>query len=339
MARKKKRHPKRKPVQTGTVTMSLIVPFIGGIGMIGFMIPLVLSLIKAAWGGAAFFGAMDLLSIAMLLTVNWRIEYNSFCFTYRNCLRISRRYTYDQITAIHRDRDSSIRIGRKRIHIDFMADNGKKFLNVAMQHAKHAKCTTAGDEKLFRGNVRNPGEFIFIWVIIGAFVVGGGVMVIHSMPILHLEELAFTETVLSGMEVQESESGTPLLKLMQGETSYNVPNYEAFLTDFDGLKSDVAAGKTFRIYYEAAEEGCRIVRQISCGERVYQSIEHLNQDTYGIWALCGGVVVFWALYVAVSWYVMSHADRHPLLARLFVKPEYLVHKHPEQMKQSHKRGR
>lgn len=330
MSRKKKHHPRRKQPEIGTVTISAIIPFLGALGLILFLIPTIISLVKASWGLAAIFGVFDLFGIAMLLTANWRIEYNSFSFTHRNCFRVSRRYTYDQITAIHRDGDSTIRIGRKRIHIDFMADNGKKFLNVAVKYAHNAACTTAKDAKLFHGNVRNPGEFIFIWAMMGVYFIGITIFVIHGKPILHLEELASTETVLSGLEVQYQEEDPPYLKLVQNEeTCYLLYRYETFLTDYEGLQADAEAGKQFRIYYETTETENsvhRYVRQLECGDKVYASLEQYNNETYAIWALFGVFILLWALFVAVSWYVMSHADRYPRLARQFVKPEYLVHK-------------
>lgn len=328
MAQGKKRNPRKRHIQTGTVTISIIAPMIGGIGLILFMIPTILCLIQAEWGTAAVFGAFDLLCIALLLTVNWRIDYNHEGFTYRNYFRISRHYTYDQITAVRRDKDSVIRIGHKRIRIDQMADHGEQFLNVVSRHAYNARYKAAKDAKLFRGNVRNPKEFIVLWGIMGAMIVGFGVIVIHGSPLLKLEELNFAETVLSGLEERYDEGNTPILKLVQDKENYYILyRYDEVLTDYEGLKAEVEAGKPFRIYYEASETEDYVhyyVRQLECGETIYYSLAQHNKETYQVWALVGGVVVLWALFVAVSWYVMSHADKYPRLVKLFVKPEYLV---------------
>lgn len=214
MAKKKKHSYRKKHIQTRSITISVLAPIIGGISLLFFGVMTIICAVQKEWGTLTGFGIFDLLGLALILTVNWRIDYNHQGFTYWNYFRVSRSYTYDQITAIHQSKDTIIRIGHKRILIDQMADNGEKFISVAMQYAHSARYTTAGESRLFRGNIEAPGEFIFIWGIVGVFGIIALIAAAIFFPPLTLGELETVDVTVSGLEEQYDENDIPLLKLI-----------------------------------------------------------------------------------------------------------------------------
>ena len=87
---------------------------------------------------------------------------------------------------MYKRQDVTIHVGHRIILIDQMAGNGKKFAHIARMHAPDAEFLTPEQAKLFGGNVYNPGEFVFIFILIGLIPVAAALFLLAMVP--HLFE-------------------------------------------------------------------------------------------------------------------------------------------------------
>lgn len=166
--------------------------------------------------------------------------------------------------------------------------------------------------RLFNGNVRSPGEFIFIWALILAYIVGMW-MILMNMG-LHKRDYVRTNLIYESSYRKEDR----IILTLSGE------EYRAWarLCDLDGINAlgggeilsvITAKDEVISIHYDNKEllslEDCE--RDDADGKRQLSLI-------FGIFA---GV---WLVFVAASVYVMCNAERFPRLIKVFVKPSYLT---------------
>lgn len=123
---------------------------------------------------------LALLSASLiLLTVNCRIFYDDHGFTYRSFFGITRRYTYQDITAIRENtQESYLYVGKRRVLVDRYAVGSKEFIVLVKQRYSmlHPGKTLpkAPPSRLdpFNGHVSNVGLILFGFVLLSAFAVG-----------------------------------------------------------------------------------------------------------------------------------------------------------------------
>ncbi|MDE6591785.1 MAG: hypothetical protein K2K57_01820 [Oscillospiraceae bacterium] len=322
--------------QCGNVTLSPLVAVIGAIGLIFFLTLFIIAVVtKAGAVLTVIAGLFCLPCLFMVLTVNQRIDYTPEGFVYRDMLRIRHSYSYSQIKKIRYSKDVYIFVGRRIILIDSMAENGRKFARIAAQYSPKAKFITDEHSKLFGGNVANPGEFIFVYVLMGLLILGLCGIVLYELREINTGELEAVTGHISEYYFDEADEGSRRVKIKLSGCEYgfylwvtepDTPAYEAFL-------QNVREEKEFEALYlpsDKTSEGEYRIYELSCGGTLYISLDEYNsgmrndRDT-GL-LLCGGLLLLWLLYVAVSSYVMCNGEKYPRLLRLFVKPEYIVNK-------------
>lgn len=326
--------------QCGTVVMNPIVPILGAIGLIGFGIFLGIS-VNSGSGilSYAFCGIFLLLSLFMLLTINQRIDYTSKDFIYRDMFCIKHHYEYAQIKKIKYGKDVVIYVGHRIIFMDSMATNGKKFARIAGQYAPKAEFITDKeksinnhDSKLFNGNIRNPREFIFIYVLIGLLPVCLSIFFIAITKEVNLSELNKQSAVISSynFDMHEDSFDRLSIRIDGNEKCFVTWKMSESSEKYADFTEKAAQNKEFDIYYLKADEneGEMRIYQMQCGDTTYISIEDENKDnreTRAVGLICAFVILLvWLLYVAVSTYVMCNAERFPNLIKLFVKPSYII---------------
>ena len=136
MARGKHKIRRGRLAERGTVSISGCAAAVGAAGLIFFTAVLLLS-IRTASGIAdiLIFSGFDALSLLLLLSANWRIDFDSNGFTHRNLLRISRRYSWSDVTKIRllrsgTETDTLICAGRRHILVDSFALGRHPFLRL-----------------------------------------------------------------------------------------------------------------------------------------------------------------------------------------------------------------
>lgn len=169
--------------------------------------------------------------------------------------------------------------------------------------------------KLFNGNVWGQWEFVFIWGLILAMLLGLWLYIFSdTFPITDesCEHTAFVVTELKisedGATFRDSSSGKKY-KLDGGY--FDLERFSEEVSEGDVLAAVISHGK---------------IVSLSKDESVYLDLddmkdllERLRPVSYPVLAIAG----VWLLYVAVSWYIMYNAERFPRLIKLFVKPEYI----------------
>lgn len=167
--------------------------------------------------------------------------------------------------------------------------------------------------RLFNGNVRSPGEFIFIWALILAYIVGMWIFLLNLG--LNKRDYVQAELVYEGSYRKEDRI---VLTLSGGE-------YKAWasLCDLDGIYA-LKGGE--RLSVITAKE---MVVGIKYYDKVLLSLEDCERDDAegkrNVSIIFGIFAAVWAAFVAVSVWVMCSAHRLPLwLVKWFVKPNYLT---------------
>lgn len=142
------------------------------VGLVCALLFIVATLIAAISNAGVFacivFGVFAMLGIMLIFTVNQRVDYTDNGFTYRDMLRIMHRYEYSQVKKIRYGGNLIVTVGKRLILIDENAFNIDGFAKELIQHSENAEVISPERSKLFRGNIRNPGEFIFVDIIVVA---------------------------------------------------------------------------------------------------------------------------------------------------------------------------
>lgn len=167
--------------------------------------------------------------------------------------------------------------------------------------------------KLFNGNVRSPGEFIFIWALILAYIVGMWIFLFNLG--LNKRDYVQAELIYEGSYRKED---SIVLTLSGAE-------YKAWasLCDLDGI---YALKNGERLSVITAKEQ---VISIKYYDKVLLALEDSERDDAegrrSLTLIFGIFAAVWAVFVAVSVWVMCNAHRLPMwLVKGFVKPSYLT---------------
>lgn len=338
MAKRNKHRKKNPKWHCGTAgKIPIYVPLLGAVGFLLFFIPFLIALCQPAGIPVLIgLGLFCLLGLVLILTVNQKITYTPENFTYRDMLRISHTYSYSQIKKIRCDKDVTIHVGHRIILIDQMAGNGKKFAHIARMHAPDAEFLTPEQAKLFGGNVHNPGEFVFIFILIGLIPVVLALVALHMGKVISPKDLQQETCEIASYEFTEQDDDAQRLELhLPGHTAafytWEIqPNSKAFAQ----LGQEIAENTAFTVSYlpekEKDSDTLIAVVQLESADHVYLSLNDYNQNSIEarneMLLFAGGMETLWLLHILTFSYVVRHADKHPKLVKLFVKQDYLVDK-------------
>lgn len=167
--------------------------------------------------------------------------------------------------------------------------------------------------RLFNGNVRNPGEFIFIWALIFAYIVGMGIFCVslgwHGKGSYEYRSEKFVKSYRKEDSV--------ILVTDKGEYSAwaSLCDLERIFTLEEGSALELITAKGDLL---AASCGGADLLKLEDSER------EMREGVKTVLIIFGVMVLVWAVFVAVSVYVMCGAHRLPRkLVTAFVKPSYL----------------
>ncbi len=323
MKLKNHRQKKKKYIEKGTVTNTAWIA-----GMLTLPFFLLLMILCKELSFRLLMVVFVLLSCYLILTINWKIDYDSNGFTYRNIFRKSVHYRYSEITRIRKNITSTIYIGKKKIHIESSFSGDKNFLAVAVSHAKQAKLTTPEREKAFNGNVKNPEEFILFSVAMPVLTIGAMIFCVVMLRPVPLENLQHSEMKFSNCSLEYDENDNPRL-IFTDESGQNYFLHENShqKINLSDLQQEVNNGQLFTVDYEKVNF---VIHQISSEKQIYLSLENFQAeetDTVSGIIICFSVMlVIELLFIAVQNHILRHADRYPNAVKFFVKSSYLVKK-------------
>lgn len=155
-----------------------VLHLLAGIILSGVM--MLLELLVLLLGAPTWFvisvGLFQLMANAIIIAyVNCVITYNDDYFVTKSFFRTEHRYRYSDVTGLIHENDSLVLCLRgHRISIHKNGINVNKFINTVMKHYEvdgvHAILPEL-KHKLFNDNVYHPGEFIFVFILLGILTV------------------------------------------------------------------------------------------------------------------------------------------------------------------------
>ncbi len=182
---------------------------------------------------------------------------------------------------------------------------------------------------IFNGNVRNPGEFILIYSLIGliclATLIGFAICSAPKSP----EKLQYTSVQFTKYEIDD---GKLLLYAEGSEWYYCVPAYQETMTNPSDFLQQCKAGTVFQVGYEdypKADPAYFGLERISDENgTVYLTMEAIHEHRWGdapkFYGIFGAITAICFLFIILSIYVGRHPERFSRrTVRLFFKDGYL----------------
>ena len=234
------------------------------------------------------FGMFALLGMSMML--GWRncyITYDKDGFTRHNLIGMQRGFTYDQVTGWrlneHNPMESTLHAAGKKISFNMASGNGPDFLAAASAGYRRSH----GNKKLpelsglrkegggFRAHVYNPGEYLAIFIMLLAFVVGlCGWLVLDTWLPVDEKDGAQYVVEFTAWEIQEE---ALVLTTPQYPDQFHIIGYQDYLSGFDRLVEKCDGNTTFTVwahhYKPDDADPYYMVHAISDEEAVYRSFE------------------------------------------------------------------
>lgn len=175
--------------------------------------------------------------------------------------------------------------------------------------------------RLFNGNVRAPGEFIFIWALILAYFLGMWIFLMNlglNKRDYKEEELVFERFYRKNDSIVWVFSGGEDLENTEYSSWASMTDLDALLTLRGGEKLSVMTAKTSLVSVEYQ------------GKVILSREDVEREDAEGkrtVTIAFSVIAAVWAVYVGVSVYVMCNAHKLPKkLVHAFVKPSYIIEK-------------
>lgn len=315
-------HRRRTASKEKVVCLPLPMLWIGVMGgCIFLIIGWIASVQDGSIGLTIVFGSFVLLG--MLLMLGWRnccICYDNSGFTRKNLLGIRRRFSYDQVTGWccnkRNPMESALFAAGKKISFNLISPNGADFL--ATFSAGYRK--THGNHKIpevpallkegggFRAHVYNPGEYLVIFIMLVAFIIGGGVwgVLIDWIPV-DADSGDYQNVTFSHWEIDED---TLVLASPQTDEPFLIGGYETYLHGRERLLAQCDGNTVFSVcarrYNPDDAPPFLRVYALSSGNEVFRSFEdstkYNRQEIPVIAAFFGGILVF---VLAFSWLIYA----------------------------------
>ncbi len=240
-----------------------------------------------------------------------------------------RQYKYEDIdSVIIKSLDGyTIRINGRKTMVDSIMSGKTDFLYFAdKQFTAHTGFSIPVEEpRLFNGNIINPYEMLFAILIVPIIMTGFTIFIITNCieseipKSLEPRELVVTSTRREPFKTWlETQDGSIVL--------LDVPNK-------DDVLNELSQGKAMTMYIEPwTETKTKTISNVWAmtdenGESIftledtYEALIRFNRNT--ILLIVSIAILLWILFF-FAYYIMSHADEHPILIKLIVKKDSLV---------------
>lgn len=296
--------------------------------------------VAAAISGAGMatcilFGVFAVLGVILVLTVNQRVDYTDKDFTYRDMLRITHRYEYSQVKKIRYGGNLIITVGKRLILIDENASNIDGFAKELIQHSENAEVINSEKSKLFRGNIRHPGGFILVDIIVMAAPVFLLVVALFANPDIMPDEITIYTGRITEYHFDKSDNSGRFIITVSDRAGEKRTFATGFIEDnsqeYKDIEINIAKNREFEIgYIDKENDEETDIRLFSCGNTCYVSLDDVNsvndENRKTLFVLSGVFFAFAILYVVASTYIMSNADRYPRLIKLFEQEDHIISK-------------
>lgn len=159
------------------VVLHKFLLILGLIGTLGFLVPAYITAVSGKSPALPWvFIALSLLAFALVIAYsNCRIWYDNNGFTVRNFWGIERYYKYGDVTGIREGvNENFLYMGKRKVMIDGLSVGKQDFFSQA--NVKYAEINgrklprIRQKSDMFHGHIRNPGEFLFVYILLYVFV-------------------------------------------------------------------------------------------------------------------------------------------------------------------------
>ena len=270
--------------------------------------------------------------LGMLLMLGWKncfIVYDKEGFTQRNLVGMRRRFTYEQVTGWscneRNPMESTLCVAGKKVPFNLTSKNGPEFLAAVGSAYRriHGKQNMPEIPALrkerggFCAHVYNPGEYLLVFLMMVAMVVGFGAwLAIDSwMPITEQDGQEYALTFCA-WELEEDD-----LKLTSPQTQelYWINGCEDYVQNLDALIEKCDGKTTFTVWAERftpkEEDPFYRVYALSSGTEVYRtfadSTAYRRENIPGIAALFGVFLLIVLAFSGFIYMVGSDPQRFP----------------------------
>lgn len=182
---------------------------------------------------------------------------------------------------------------------------------------------------IFNGNVRNPGEFIFTYSLIGSMCIAMLIsFAICSAPKSY-EDLDYSTIRFARYEIRDE---LLLLYIDESDKYYSIPAYQETITNPEDFLLLCKSGAVFHagyVDYPKADEphfGLESIQDTN--GTIYLTMEAIHEYRWGnapaFYAIFGGITIMWFFFVIMSVYIGRHPERfsHRTI-KLFFKDGYI----------------
>ena len=238
-------------------------------------------------------------------------KYDSAGVTKRNLIGKKRSYSWNDLTEVE-DLKGDVRLwfGKKRISIDEMSEGCEELTAYAQARYRQLhNCALpfrpVSKYSLFRGHVKNPGGFVFVYLLVYILLLGFlTVAAIDSRP-LKSEELSYAVITPTEYEISAGD-----LKIYAGDDlPYVLNDYKKNTKNADRLIHLVGSGRKMEVSYigheDAKENPRRTLYSIAAEEgEIFRSLEMSNdlnrKDLRIVIIIIGVLLVLWTVYCILS---------------------------------------
>lgn len=324
------------------------------IGLLGggfFLIPIIVLLHNrdSVWEIVLFLFFFLLAASICVAYLNCRITYDEDCFTAKNFWGIKRSYFYQDITLIEGQKNVKIHIGKRIVRIDAYANGKDQFLSFARkQYKKYYKGKNKSKtiptnspelirkrkKDLFLGHVEKPGEFIFIYLLMYAVLIGTLIFCIIDSTPKSPEDYEYRSIVVDRYEMDKNR-----LTLYPADKmdKYCIVDYNEVLADADRFLELCTNSERFSIgicshIFHFKSDPYYIEHITGDDGTVYLTPQAVYQHRFGdlgvVWLFMwiGGMILLWTVYVVLSIRVGRHPERYSKKTiALFFRSDYVHH--------------
>ncbi len=274
-------------------------------------------------------GGLGLLSLlfAVIGSSLW-IRYDEKTFTVQRFF-FTRSFKYTQIQSITHGASGSfvLRVAGKRVFVDAIMVGAIDFL----LKAEMGFCEEYGEEipelppRLFRGNLLNPGEFLFILLLLPVFATTGlGYSVYSALTVRIPEDLtpypfSAAEYTLDGDYLTIAVADGELL--MDMTLADNTEDLKKDLESDRELQAMIDGWHTNKKHSQTTIWALKNAygREYLSEQRV---LEQCRESAKIYVRVLGGIVLFAWIATAAVIHILNNAPKHPKLMAILVKKEY-----------------
>lgn len=321
--------------EKGTVRLSKIPAFIGLVCGMLFLIPSVVCAFEKdsdVYASIVFLAFSLLAAVLVVSYINTRITYDDTSFTYRGFFGNESRYDYFEITSLDVNvQDVTMRVGRKRISVDFLSYNYADFLAKANKGYRryHNKGIPPRDKKkdIFRGNIRGSDEIV-LGYIIGTVVIFALCIFLCVLPFVEDDETTtdLREATFISYRCEDDD----LRFVATDGFEYELRNYDGS-TDIASVIKLCETGDTVSVYCKEVNpkngDNYYNIKAIKLGDETILSFDEINRlnrnsNMFGI-PFAIGFFIFWAITVIMTVIVGRNPKKYKKLAPLFFNRRYI----------------